>query len=265
MTSIEKAKKQSVALTDSQLSVKDTIRGDKFLESVKNVLPEGSLTARKYISTCLTAISVNPKLLQCKPTEIYKAMLESARYGLEPNSPLSEAALIPYGDKCNFVIEYRGLMKLAWNTGLLKSLDFDKVCDSDEFEYKKSQNGIVFKHTPNLKGERTDAYAYYAIAELNSGGVAFQVMSKSDILKHAQQFSKGFSSKSSPWQTDFDSMAFKTVIRQLCDKKLPKSTTDVGYAKLMREAAHIDDFVDVDENGVIIENNDSINDVTNIN
>ena len=161
---------------------------------------------------------------------------------IEPNSPLSEAALIPFGQDVNFLIEYRGMMKLAWNTGLLKSLDFDKVCENDEFEYKKSHNGIKFSHVPNLRGSREDAYAYYAIAELKSGGIAFQVMSKDDIIKHARQFSKGYSHKSSPWQTDFDAMAYKTVIRQLCDKKLPKSTTEQSV--LMREAAHIDDFIE---------------------
>ena len=178
-------------------------------------------------------------------------MIESARYGLEPYSPLSEAALIPYGQEVNFLIEYRGMMKLAWNTGLLKSLDFDKVCENDDFEYKKSHNGLTFSHTPNLRGSRTDAYAYYAIAELKSGGIAFQVMSKEDILKHAQQFSKGFSHQSSPWQTDFDAMAYKTVIRQLCDKKLPKSTTEQSV--LMREAAHIDDFIENERHVVMQE------------
>jgi recombinational DNA repair protein RecT len=45
-------------------------------------------------------------------------------------------------------------------------------------------------------------------------------------------------------------MAFKTVIRQLCDKKLPKSTTEQSV--LMREAAHIDDFVE-DERHVVMQ------------
>tara|TARA_R100000234_G_scaffold46587_1_gene27768 strand:- start:1861 stop:2724 length:864 start_codon:yes stop_codon:yes gene_type:complete len=242
MTNIKEAKKKSVALTGKQSDLKETIKGVDFYEQISNALPEGNLTAKRYISSCLTALAVQPKLLQCKPASVLKAMMESARYGLEPNSPLSEAALIPFGQEVNFLIEYRGMMKLAWNTGLLKSLDFDKVCDSDEFEYKKTHNGITFSHTPNLRGSRGDAYAYYAIAELKSGGVAFQVMSKEDIIKHAQQFSKGFSHKSSPWQTDFDAMAYKTVIRQLCDKKLPKSTTEQSV--LMREAAHIDDFVE---------------------
>ena len=76
-------------------------------------------------------------------------------------------------------------------------------------------------------------------------------MSKEDILKHAQQFSKGFSHQSSPWQTDFDAMAYKTVIRQLCDKKLPKSTTEQSV--LMREAAHIDDFIENERHVVMQE------------
>ena len=269
MTNIQEAKKKSVALTSKQADLKVTIKSEEFYEQIKNALPEGNLTAKRYISSCLTAIAVQPKLLQCKPVSVLKAMMESARYGLEPNSPLSEAALIPYGQEVNFLIEYRGMMKLAWNTGLLKSLDFDNVCDNDDFEYKKSHNGITFSHTPNLRGNRSDSYAYYAIAELKSGGVAFQVMSKDDIIKHAKQFSKGFAHKSSPWQTDCDAMAYKTVIRQLCDKKLPKSTTEKSI--LMREAAHMDDFIETNDSVMktltpeFSSENSGINDVNDVN
>lgn len=250
MTDIKEAKKKSVSLTAKQVGLKETIQGKGFFEQIQNALPQGNLTARRYISSCLTALAVQPKLLQCKPSSVLKAMMESARYGLEPNSPLSEAALVPYGEDVTFLIEYRGMMKLAWNTGLIKSLDFDKICENDEFEYSKSHHGISFSHTPNLRGSRDDSYAYYALAELKGGGIAFQVMSKIDIIKHAKQFSKGFSHKSSPWQTDFDAMAYKTVIRQLCDKKLPKSTTEQSV--LMREAAHIDDFVE-DERHIVMQ------------
>ena len=173
--------------------------------------------------------------------------MESARYGLEPNSPLSEAALIPFGDTVQFLIQYRGMMKLAWNSGLLNSLDFDKVCENDHFVYKKGK-GIDFEHSPNLRKPRGDTFAYYAIAELKNGGYALHVMSKDEIMKHAQQFSRAFKQKHSPWQTDFDAMAYKTVIRQLCDKKLPKATTEqsVLLNEATHEAAHIDDFVEED-------------------
>ena len=241
MVDIKKAKTESRLLTKEQASLKTTVQGKEFYEQIRNALPQGGLTARRYISACLTALAVTPKLMQCKPSSVLKAFMESARYGLEPNSPLSEAALIPFGNTVQFLIEYRGMMKLAWNTGLVNSLDFDKVCENDHFVYNKGK-GIQFEHTPNLKGDRGEAYAYYAIAELKNNGYALHVMSKDEILKHAKHFSRAFKQKNSPWQTDFDAMAYKTVIRQLCDKKLPKATTEQSL--LLNEAAHIDDFVD---------------------
>ena len=242
MTELQKAKERSVGLTNNQTSLKETIKGGEFYIQIANALPQGNLSAKRYISACLTALAVQPKLMQCKPSSVLKSMMESARYGLEPNSPLSEAALIPFGQECTFLIEYRGMMKLAWNTGLIKSLDYDKVCEGDEFDYSKSSDGLLFFHRPSLSASRGEGSIYYAYAELKHGGTAFQVMTRDDIVAHAKQFSRGYSSKSSPWQTDFDAMAYKTVIRQLCDKKLPKSTTENGI--LMNEAAHIDDFVE---------------------
>ena len=242
MTEIQKAKERSKGLTNNQTSLKATIKSGDFYIQIANALPQGNLSAKRYISACLTALAVQPKLMQCKPSSVLKSMMESARYGLEPNSPLSEAALIPYGQECTFLIEYRGMMKLAWNTGLIKSLDYDKVCDGDEFDYSKGSNGLSFHHRPSLSASRGEGSIYYAYAELKHGGTAFQVMTRDDIVAHAKQFSRGYSAKSSPWQTDFDAMAYKTGIRQLCDKKLPKSTTENGI--LMNEAAHIDDFVE---------------------
>ena len=242
MTELQKAKERSVGLTNNQTSLKETIKGGEFYIQIANALPQGNLSAKRYISACLTALAVQPKLMQCKPSSVLKSMMESARYGLEPNSPLSEASLIPFGQECTFLIEYRGMMKLAWNTGLIKTLDYDKVCEGDEFDYSKSSDGLLFFHRPSLSASRGEGSIYYAYAELKHGGTAFQVMTRDDIVAHAKQFSRGYSSKSSPWQTDFDAMAYKTVIRQLCDKKLPKSTTENGI--LMNEAAHIDDFVE---------------------
>ena len=65
-------------------------------------------------------------------------------------------------------------------------------------------------------------------------------MSTKEILSHRKKFSKSFSAGSSPWQTDFDAMAIKTVLRQLVDKKLPKSTTPQGI--LLADAGHQEDI-----------------------
>ena len=77
------------------------------------VLPDPN-QADRFVSACLIAISMDVKLQQANKDSLMKAIMESARYGLEPNSPLGEAALVCYGSKVEFLIEYRGMLKLAW-------------------------------------------------------------------------------------------------------------------------------------------------------
>jgi recombination protein RecT len=241
MTNIQQAKRESRSVTTQQSDLKTMIQSGEFKSQIRNALPQGGLTTERYISACLTALAYTPKLMQCTPASVLKALMESARFGLEPNSPLGEAHLVPYGEKVEFLIAYRGMMKLAWNTGMIKTIDFDKVCENDGFVYKKGKE-ITFEHTPNMKDDRGLPFAYYAVAGLMNGGFALHIMNKDEIMKHGNRYSRSFSSPSSPWQTDFDAMAYKTVIRQLCDKKLPKATTEQSL--LLNEAAHIDDIPD---------------------
>ena len=46
----------------------------------------------------------------------------------------------------------------------------------------------------------------------------YNVMSKDEIINHAKKFSKTYSSKYSPWVTNFESMAKKTVLKLLLSK-----------------------------------------------
>jgi len=207
-------------------------------DTIARILPDSN-DSSSFVQACLSAIMDNPKLQACSQSSIMKAIMESARYGLEPNSPLSHAALIPFGGKVQFLIEYRGLLKLAWNSGIVQSIDYDKICANDIYTYTKGFDA-KFQHTPNLDSDRGDAIAYYAMALTVGGGKALVVMTKKEIAEHGRRFSRSFSSPESPWMTDFDAMAFKTVIRQLLDKKLPKSATPAG--RLLQEAAHRDDI-----------------------
>ncbi len=229
------AKKQSRALTENQKTVYDLIKERRGL--YEDVLPRKQDVGR-FIQAAMTAVKMSPKLQQCKADSLLKAIMESARFGLEPNTPLSEASLVPYGASVEFLIEYRGLLKLAWNSGLVVSIDYDKVCENDHFVYEKGFN-FKFEHTPNLHEDRGEPYAYYAYAEMKGGGKALTLMSKTEVEKHGARFSKSYNFKTSPWQTDFDAMAIKTVIRQLVDKKLPKSTT--AESMMLSSAAQHDE------------------------
>jgi recombination protein RecT len=54
--------------------------------------------------------------------------------------------------------------------------------------------------------------------ELLNGFSKAVYWTKEQVIEHAKRFSKSYSSQYSPWQTDFDSMALKTVLRNLITK-----------------------------------------------
>tara|TARA_R100000963_G_scaffold9453_2_gene6274 strand:- start:1519 stop:2616 length:1098 start_codon:yes stop_codon:yes gene_type:complete len=209
-----------------------------------DVLPPGS-NAKKFVTQALMAIERSPKLQQCEAKSIIKALYECASYGLEPNGSLSEADLVPYGKRVEFLIGYRGLMKLASNTGMVRMFDFGVIHENDEVDYRVG-NDSFFSHKPKLSG-RGVPIAYYALAQLTTDATVVQVMTTEEIYAHGQRHSPSFSHNTSPWQTDFQAMAIKTCMRQLCDKKLPKDAS--SESKLLQSAAHRDDFQNLNGNG----------------
>lgn len=183
----------------------------KMAKEIEAALPS-MISSERFQRVALTAFSNNPKLQQCEPMSFIAAMMESAQLGLEPNTPLGQAYLIPYGSKVQFQIGYKGLLELAQRSGKIKTLYAHEVRENDEFDidYGLEQKLI---HKPLLKGNRGEVIGYYAVYHLDTGGHSFVFMTKQEILEHAMKFSKTF--KAGPWQTDFDAMAKKTVIKQL--------------------------------------------------
>ena len=121
--------------------------------------------------------------------------------------------------ECQFQIGYKGLIELARRSGQIETIVANEVCENDTFEYEYGfEEKLV--HKPMIKGERGQAYAYYAYATLKDGGRAFVVMSKADIDRIRTTYSKA--KYGSPWETEYNAMAKKTVIKQLM-KYLPVS------------------------------------------
>lgn len=183
----------------------------KAMESeIKAALPS-MVSSERFQRVALTAFSSNPKLQQCNPTSFLAAMMTSAQLGLEPNTPLGQAYLIPYGTNCQFQIGYKGLLELAQRSGKFKTVYSHAVYENDDFdiEYGLEQ---TLKHKPNFN-DRGEAIGYYAVYKLTNEGEAFIYMTKDEVLRFAKEKSKTFGS--GPWQTDFDAMAKKTVIKQL--------------------------------------------------
>jgi recombination protein RecT len=168
------------------------------------------LTPERFMRMAITATTKTPKLAQCEPKSFICAMLEAAQLGLEPNTPLGQAYLIPYGKQCQFQIGYKGLIDLAHRSGEVKSIEAHEVYENDFFEFEFGLEPKLV-HKPAIK-DRGAVIWYYAVYHLVNGGYGFEVMSRDDVEQHARKYSKAFSN--SPWQTDFDAMAKKTVLKK---------------------------------------------------
>ena len=178
---------------------------------IQKALPS-MVSSERFQRVALTAFSNNTKLQQCDPMSFIAAMMQSAQLGLEPNTPLGQAYLIPYGKQVQFQIGYKGLLELAQSSGKIKTLYAHEVRENDTFDIDYGLNQTLI-HKPLLKGDRGEVIGYYAVYHLDAGGNSFIFMTKDEVLEHAKRFSKTYNS--GPWQTDFDAMAKKTVIKQL--------------------------------------------------
>lgn len=169
------------------------------------------ITPERFTRIVLTALSSNPKLQQCTPQSFLGAMMTAAQLGVEPNTALGQAYLIPYGRECQFQLGYKGLIDLAYRSGEVSNIQAMEVYENDLFEFEYGLEPKL-KHIP-AKSDRGDVVYYYAIFKMKDGGYNFAVMSVDDARKHGRKFSKSFNS--GPWHDNFDEMAKKTVLKKV--------------------------------------------------
>ncbi|EMT38144.1 recombinase, phage RecT family [Thermoanaerobacter thermohydrosulfuricus WC1] len=188
--------------------------------AIKKALPK-QISVDRFSRVVMTAVRTNPKLQTCTPESFLAAMMQSAQLGLEPNTPLGQAYLIPYGKEVQFQLGYQGMLALAYRTGEYKSIYAMPVYKNDKFEYEYGLNERLV-HVPAPEPEGEPIY-YYAVYHLKNGGYGFVVMSREQIEQHRDKYSQAAKQgRNSPWNTDFDAMAKKTVLKQLL-KYAPKS------------------------------------------
>lgn len=178
------------------------------------------ITPERFTRMVLSAISTNPKLGDCTPQSFLGAMMTAAQLGVEPNTALGQAYIIPYRNKgvleASFQLGYKGLIDLAYRSGDVSIIQAQTVYENDTFDYELGLDPKL-KHIPAVK-DRGNATHYYAIFKTKDGGYGFEVMRMADVLEYAKRYSKSYGS--GPWQTNFDEMAKKTVLKR-CLKYAP--------------------------------------------
>lgn len=194
------------------------------------MLPK-TLSIDRLLKVAQIAATTTPALAECDVPSLVGAIGQCAQMGLEPNTVLGHAYLVPFNVKrkdgrgnerwvksVQVVIGYKGLIDLARRSGQIVSIAAHEVCEADHFELVYGLDEKL-NHTPAM-GDRGQVVGFYAVAKLQGGGHAFEFMS----LHQVREIMKATQSKGGygPWKDHFIEMGRKTVIRRLA-KYLPLS------------------------------------------
>ena len=174
---------------------------------IQRALP-AMIGKERFIRCAQSAISNNAKLAECTQNSFIGALMSAAQLGLEPNTPLGQAYLIPYSGVVQFQLGYKGLIELARRAGI--TIQVHEICEKDLFEYEYGLDPKL-RHVPSLTG-RGKVIGYYCLWKNKDGQYGIEVASRSEIDAFAKEKSQAY--KNGPWKTDFDAMAKKTMIKR---------------------------------------------------
>ena len=224
---------QIVPIKEKAATIKSLI--ERYKPEIAQALPH-HVTADRMLRVIYTTIQKTPRILDCTPSSLIGAILETSQLGLTPGI-LGEAYFVPYRNnktgksEVQLIVGYRGLISLARRSGELSTVYAKEVYERDEFDYCFGLDPKL-RHKPSEDEDRGDFRYVYAVAHLKDGGRQFDVMTRAEVEKiRARSRAKD----SGPWITDYEEMAKKTVLRRLC--KLLPTSVELQKAAVLDELA----------------------------
>ena len=193
----------------------------------------------REISFALQHLNRNKKLKECTAQSVMESVLNITQIGLTLNPALKLAHLVPrYTNgalQCNLEASYQGLVKLITDTGSCKKIYAHPVMKGDTFAVKLGTE-LKVEHTPQYTSKIVEKV--YAIGVLQDGTIQVEVMTSDEIdaIRDNSESYKAFKEnkiKTTPWDSHYNEMARKTVIRRLC-KYLPKTEAWEHVAKAIQ-------------------------------
>lgn len=167
----------------------------------------------KEINFAVQHLMKNDFILNCakkNPEFLVEAVKNIALTGLTLNPELRLGYLVPRGGKIYFSSSYMGKREIIMRTGAVKDFYASLVYEKDVFEVQKGTNPSI-KHIPESWGDRGDIKGGYWVCELTNGAKSFDTMTKERIDEIKGRSESVKAGGQSPWKTDYEEMALKTV------------------------------------------------------
>ena len=228
----------TIKANPAQKQFRDFITCDSVMKSIAETIPK-HMDAERFARVVLSATGQTPKLLECNIDTIFLSVLRAAAMGLEPDGgPLGQGYLVPFYSgknkryECQFIPGYRGLIKLARNSGEVADVWAEVVYKADRFDYELGLNPTL-SHKPDDDIDDPGPLRFaYAVCRFRDGERKFVRMNRREIEKVKASSSSRYKPTDKqkkageqgtlvgPWVDWEEEMWKKTAVRRLA-KMLP--------------------------------------------
>lgn len=176
--------------------------------------------ANSFMSSVISVANGNPQLRNAEAMSIIGAAMVAATMQLQVIPTLGQCYIIPYGKKAQFQVGYLGLLQLCQRSGQFKKILAAPVHEGEYVSGDEFDEEYIF----DKKQKKSDkVIGYMAKFELLNGFTKVAYWDIDKVKAHATKFSQAFRAGfNSPWKSDFDAMAQKTVLKSIL-KFAPKS------------------------------------------
>jgi recombination protein RecT len=181
---------------------------DNKRDDIAAVLPR-HVTFDRFRRVVLTAVQQGNGIDKCTAKSIFNSCVQCAKDGLVPDG--REAALVAFGDTCQYMPMVNGLIKLARQSGEVSTMTTQIVYAKDQFEIDLASDTRPV-HKPFLDGDRGKFRIAYALVVFKDGTHQLEVMTLDQIEK-VRNISRA--KNAGPWRQHWDEMARKTVLKRL--------------------------------------------------
>lgn len=171
-----------------------------------------TFTPERITRVAVNAIAGSESLQKCSPESLLKAIYRSAELGLEPGGALGHAYLVPYKGQATLQIGFKGFIELMLRAGHVSGVRCVIVHQNDEFTYSEGLRTTV-DHKPNWKNPGPWV-AVYCVIERKDGSFGFGIMSRDKVMAVKARSAAVKSGMATPWDTDEEEMAKKTVLKR---------------------------------------------------
>jgi len=177
--------------------------------------------AASFVSSVISVANGNNMLRNCNPMTVLGSAMVAATLDLPVVPTLGLAYIVPYKGQCQFQLGYKGLIELAERSGQFKNIIDEVVYEGQLVRKNKFTGEYEFDEDAKTSDK---VIGYMARMDLINGFSKTIFWTKEEVEAHATKFSQAFRAKrGTPWVSDFDAMARKTVLKALFAKYAPKS------------------------------------------